>query len=276
MTKFTMTVDVDKCTGCYACFLACRDEFKGNDYLPHSAAQPDSGQNWIRVEETERGSFPKVKISYTPIMCQQCEDAPCIDAASDGVVYRNEEGIVLIDPEKAQGQKAIAESCPYGVIFWNEEKNLAQKCTFCSHLLSKDEQPRCFEACPVSAIQFGDLDDANSAVSKARAAGADEQLNPEFGLNPVVSYASLPKKFITGEVVIKNGDTEECLAGVGVVLKGSEQEQSTVTDTFGDFEFDGLTADTDYTLIISADGHPPIEQTVTTESDVNLGVIELG
>ena len=274
MTRYSMTVDVDKCTGCYACFLACRDEFQGNDYLPHSAAQPMSGQNWIRVKETERGSFPKIKVSYTPIMCQQCEDASCIDAATDGAVYRNDDGVVLIDPVKAVGQQVIADSCPYGVISWNDEQNLAQKCTFCTHLLDKSEQPRCVEVCPVSAIHFGDLDDANSAV--AQAANQGEQLNPEFGLKPVVSYAGLPKKFITGEVVVKDGDAEECLAGVSVALKGSDQEYATTTDTFGDFEFNGLAADGAYTLVISHDGYTSIERTVTTEGDVNLGVIELG
>ncbi len=274
MTKYSMTVDVDKCTGCYACFLACRDEFKGNDYLPHSSAQPETGQNWIRVEETERGIFPKVKVSYTPVMCQQCEDAPCIDAGSDGAVYRRDDGIVVIDPEKAAGQKAIADSCPYGVISWNEEQNLAQKCTFCAHLLDKGENPRCFEACPVSVIQFGDLDDASSAVAKAAREG--EQLNPEFGINPVISYSGLPKRFVTGEVIVKNGETEECMAGVGVVLKNGDQELSTTTDTFGDFEFDGLTADSNYTLVISHDDYAPVEQSITTENDVNLGVIELG
>jgi len=279
MTKYSMTVNVDNCTGCYACFLACRDEFQGNDYLPHSVAQPTStdsmaGQNWIRVEETERGTFPKVKVSYTPIMCQQCEDAPCIDAATDGAVYRRDDGIVVIDPEKAQGQKAIADSCPYDLIFWNEEKAVAQKCTFCTHLLDKNEQPRCIEACPVAAIQIGDLDDPNSVVAKAAKEG--EQLNPEFGINPVVSYTGLPKKFITGEVIVKNGDAEECVAGVSVALKSDDQERSTVTNTFGDFEFDGLTADSNYTLVISQDGFAPVERSVTTENDVNLGVIELG
>ena len=186
MTRYTMNVDIDRCTGCYACFLACRDEFNGNDYLPHSVAQPPQAQSWIRVEETERGGFPKPKVTYTPVMCQQCNDAPCIDAADDGAVYRRDDSIVLIDAEKAVGQKAIVDSCPYGVIFWNEQKALPQKCTFCAHL--EGAEPRCVVACPVAAIQFGDLDDPNSEASILIKRHRGEVLHPELGNKPKVYY----------------------------------------------------------------------------------------
>jgi Fe-S-cluster-containing dehydrogenase component len=273
MTRFAMTVDVDRCTGCYACFLACRDEFTGNDYPPHSAAQPSQAQSWIRVEETERGNFPKLKISYTPVMCQQCAEAPCIDAASDGAVYRRDDGIVIIDPERAAGQKAIVDACPYDVVFWNEEKDIAQKCTFCAHL--EGAEPRCVETCPVGALQFGDLDDPDSAVARQQASGESEFLHPELGLDPLVAYTGLPKKFVAGEVVFRGGDEEECAPGVTVVLKGAADERSSVTSFFGDFEFDGLAADTNYTLIVDHEGYTPVELALTTKSDLNLGVIEL-
>ena len=265
MSQPTMKVDVDKCTVCYACFLACRDEYTGNDYLPLSAAQPPASQSWMRVEEIERGTFPKLKVSYIPIMCQQCEDAPCIEASTDGAVYRRDDGIVIIDPEKAKGQKAIVDSCPYGVIFWNAEKALAQKCTFCAHLLEAGGEPRCIEACPVAAIQLaGDRLDEG------------EKLHPEFGLDPAVKYAGLPKNFVTGEVVIKSEDGEECAANVTVVLKSDTEEHSTVTDIFGDFEFDGLTELAGRILIIHHDGHAPIEIPLAGETSIDLGLIELG
>ena len=96
MARFGIVLDVEKCTGCYACFLACKDEFVGNDYLPTSAAQPSTGKSWLYIEEIEHGSGTKVKVDYVPIMCQHCENAPCI--ASDGAVYRRRDGIVIIDP----------------------------------------------------------------------------------------------------------------------------------------------------------------------------------
>ena len=58
-----------------------------------------------------------------------CQDAPCVDAAIDGAVYRRDDGIVIIDPEKAKGQERIVNTCPYRVIFWNQELQIPQKCT---------------------------------------------------------------------------------------------------------------------------------------------------
>ena len=109
MTRYGMVIDVDRCIGCYNCFLACRDEHAGNDHRPVAAAQPEAGQKWIDVREHERGSFPKVKVSYVPVPCLHCADAPCISAATDGAVYRRADGIVLIDPDKAVGQRDIVD-----------------------------------------------------------------------------------------------------------------------------------------------------------------------
>ena len=83
MTRYGMVIDVGRCIGCYNCFLACRDEHAGNDHRPVAAAQPDAGHKWIEVRAHERGSFPKVKVSYVPVPCQHCAEAPCI-GASDG------------------------------------------------------------------------------------------------------------------------------------------------------------------------------------------------
>jgi len=102
-----MIIDITKCSGCYNCFLACRDEFCGNDYPGYSVAQPYSGQFWMKILERERGRYPKVKVAYTPIPCMQCENAPCIEASLDGAVYRRADSMVILDPAKAQGQKQI-------------------------------------------------------------------------------------------------------------------------------------------------------------------------
>jgi Fe-S-cluster-containing dehydrogenase component len=107
MARYGMVIDISKCIGCYNCFLACRDEFAGNEYKGYASAQPMEGQNWIRVIEKERGQYPKVKVSYTPILCMHCDDAPCIKMARDGAVYKRADGIVIIDPVKAKGQKEL-------------------------------------------------------------------------------------------------------------------------------------------------------------------------
>jgi len=135
----------------------------------------------MRIIERERGQYPRVKVAYNPVLCVQCEDAPCIEAALNGTVYSRPDGIVVIDPEKAVGQKQIVSACPYRVIYWNEEKNIPQKCSFCAHLLDKGwKEPRCVELCLAGAMIFGDLEDPNSEVSKLMASNKVETLHPEY------------------------------------------------------------------------------------------------
>src|SRR4030043_485211 len=117
-----MVIDITKCNGCHNCFLACRDEHCGNDFPPYAASQPNMGHFWMRIIEEERGKYPKVKADFIAVPCMHCEKAPCVEAAEDNAVYRRPDGIVIIDPEKAKGQKDIVKSCPYRVIYWNEEK----------------------------------------------------------------------------------------------------------------------------------------------------------
>ena len=275
MSRYSLFIDVNKCTGCYNCFLACRDEFFGNDYPGYSAAQPLDGQFWMQIKEVERGTYPKPKLDYIPTPCMHCVSAPCIAAGQNGAVYRRKDGIVIIDPEKARGQQAIVASCPYRVIFWNEELQLPQKCTLCAHHLDKGEkQPRCVEACPTGALVFGDLDDPQSEVAKLVAAPGAELFHPEYGTNPSVCYAGIPKRMVVGEVVLKDRD-DECAQGVEVLLEGDNARLETVTDIFGDFEFDGLPGHTAYTLTISKSGYAAKKLEVNTIRNVNLGEIVL-
>ena len=275
MTRFGMLIDITKCNGCFNCFLSCRDEYYGNDYESYSAAQPLNGQFWMQVKEIERGSYPKPKLSYIPTPCMQCQDAPCIDAATDGAVYRREDGIVIIDPEKAKGQEGIAKACPYRVIFWNKELELPQKCTFCAHRLDEGVKlPRCVEACPTGALIFGDLDDPASDIAKLAAGLETEVLLPEYETQPNVLYYGVPKRFIAGEVVLAD-QPGECAPGVKIVLEGANGKQETVSDSYGDFEFEGLAKNTKFALTVSYDGYVSQTCEVVTQKDVNLGEIVL-
>ncbi len=269
-----MVIDIDKCNGCYSCYLACKDEYVGNDFLPYSVAQSNDGKPFISVTEKERGKCPTVKVDYIPLPCLQCADAPCVNKAVNSEVYRRPDGIVVIDPEKALGKREIVTYCPNRVISWNEEKNLPQKCTFCVHLLEKGaKEPRCVEACPVGALLFGDLDDPNSKVSKLAKAKGTEEMNPEYSLKPSVLYRNLPKRFIAGEVVLEK--QKACAQGIKVVLKCDESEQTCVTDFMGDFEFDGLNSNKAFKVIIAAEGYKSQEIEVKTLTDVVLGEVLL-
>ncbi len=273
--KYGMVIDVTKCNGCYNCFLSCRDEYCGNDYPPYSAAQPSSGHFWMKVVEKERGQYPRVKVAYTSIPCMQCEKPSCVSAALNGGAYQRDDGIVIIDPEKAVGQKEIMNACPYRVIYWNEEKKLPQKCTFCAHLLDKGwKEPRCVEACPTAALLFGDLNDPNSEIANVVASGKIEVLHPEYALEPKVKYIGLPKRFIAGEVVFRDKQ-DESAEGVKVTLKGAGMEKTTATDNYGDFEFEGLEADKEYTVAVEQKGYTTKKLKTKTKIDIYLGEIVL-
>jgi len=274
MTRYGMVIDIDKCTGCYNCFLTCRDEFAGNEYKGYAAPQPMTGGNWIRLIEKERGQYPKVKVAYTPLTCMQCENAGCIKVAQNKAVYRRPDGIVIIDPVKAKGQKQIVDGCPYRIIEWNEELQVPQKCILCAHMLDKGEKvPRCVESCPTGALGFGDLDDPNSEASKRLASGESEVLHPEFGLKEKVQYIGLPKKFVAGTVVY--GDKDEVAVGIEVVLEGNGEVRKAKTNGFGDFEFEGLADNTDYTVKVEAKGYKAKSVKARTQKDLTLDEIVL-
>lgn len=275
MARLSLLIDVTKCSGCHNCFLACRDEYYGNDYSPYSAPQPLDGQFWMQVKEIERGSYPKPKLDYIPLPCLQCETAPCVAVATDGAVYRRDDGIVLIDPKKAKGQKAIVNACPYRVVFWNAELELPQKCTLCAHRLDEGvKEPRCVEACPTGALVFGDLDDPNSEIAKLSAALKTETYHPEYNASPAVKYVGLPKRFIAGEVV-RRDVPGECAEGVAVTLESDGLRLEARTDSYGDFEFDGLEKNVDYRVRIDREGYASMIIEVFTQTDVDLGEIVL-
>jgi len=275
MSRYAILIDIAKCNGCYNCFLACRDEHYNNDYPGYSAAQPLNNQFWMQLQEIERGVYPKPKLSYIPTPCMHCASAPCISAAKDGAVYRRPDGVVVIDPEKAVGQKEIVNACPYRVIYWNEEKRVPQKCTMCAHRLDEGEKmPRCVESCPTGALVFGDLDDAGSEIANLAANSEFQPLHPEFGTAPLVRYLGLPKRFVAGEVVFADKEGE-CGAGVQVILQGEDGERRTVTDIFGDFEFEGLEKNKTYSVAVAAGGYRPLTLEFSTRRDVNLGEILL-
>ena len=275
MTTYGMLIDIDRCTGCYNCFLACRDEHAGNDYRPIAAPQPEGGHKWIDVLEHERGKLPRVRVDYVPLPCQQCRSATCVSQAPDGAVYRRADGIVLIDPERAKGHPEIVASCPYRVISWNAAENVAQKCTFCAHLLDAGwKEPRCVEACPTEALVFGDLDDPASRISQLLKSKLTEELHPEFGLTPSVRYVRLPKRFVSGEIAFADRMSEPAV-GVRVSLHNGTNSHDGVTDLYGEFAFNGLDADASYRLSIAAPGYRSREIDIGARKDVDLGTVVL-
>ena len=159
MKEWYFIIDVAKCWDCNNCFITCKDEHEGNDWPGYTMAQPRHDQRWINVFRRERGQYPLIDVAYRPTPCMHCKDAPCVKA-SGGAISRRDDGIVLIDPQQSKGRKDLIGSCPYGVIFWNEEKDIPQKCTMCAHLLDGGwPQPRCVQACFTGALKALSLEE---------------------------------------------------------------------------------------------------------------------
>ena len=262
-------IDVGICNGCYCCQIVCKDEHVGNDWTPYAKPQPDTGQFWLKQHEFIRGTVPKVKMYYRPILCMHCDEAPCIPSCPiEGAIYKRDDGLVIIDPEKCTGCKNCVDACPYGVIYFNEDLNIAQKCTGCAHLLDKGwKEPRCADACPTGAIKFGEESELKEQIKKA------ELLHPEYKAKPRVYYLNIPRKFVAGTVY--DPVEKEVIIGAGCTLSSNGKKLTATTDGFGDFWFEGLDIGT-YELKIDAKGFASKTiGSISTEKDMNLGDIPL-
>jgi len=261
-------IDVAKCNGCYSCQIACKDEHVGNDWPPFALSQPDTGHFWLKLEEKTHGSVPKVKVAYTAKPCMHCDSAPCILAGGDAV-YKREDGLVIIDPEKAKGKKELLDSCPYDAIFWNEELNLPQKCTGCAHLVGEGRPPRCVEVCPTDALSFGEEEEFGDLILKA------EVMLPEAKTKPRVYYLNLPYNFLAAAIFDPLAD--ECIEGATVILTNQEtgKKETTLSDDFGDFWFKRLKPAT-YSIQIQKEGYLPLKiDDIKLEESLNLGDLAL-
>ncbi|MBO5976154.1 MAG: oxidoreductase, partial [Oscillospiraceae bacterium] len=205
----------------------------------------------------------------TPTFCNHCKNAPCLAAAENGAVYRRDDGLIIIDPEKAAGQKQLVDACPYGAIYWNEALSLPQKCTGCAHLLDNGVSvPRCVEACPTDALVFGE-----ESALKELLAGATT-LRPELGLAPQVYYRHLPGQFIGGTVY--DIEEEEIIEGAKCRLLSGGKTWIDYSDDFGDFWFKDL-PEGKFSLVITAKGYKDVNiaDISTIGNCVSLGDIPM-
>ena len=164
-----LVINYNICNGCYNCQVACKDEHVANDWSPIAKPQPDTGQFWNKVYDNVRGQVPKVRMTYEHSICQHCDDAPCIPACNVDAIYKRPDGAVVIDPDKCRGNQLCMSACPYeNVIYFNDALNIAQKCTFCAHLLDDGwTEPRCVDACPTGAFTFGEEEDLKELIALA-------------------------------------------------------------------------------------------------------------
>lgn len=280
MSKWFLIVDVARCCNCQNCVIATKDEYVGNNFPGYAAAQPQSGHEWFTIDRHVRGSGSMVDVTYVPRMCNHCDAAPCISAGV-GAVRKRPDGIVIIDPVKAKGNRKLVSSCPYGAITWNEASQLPQQWIFDAHLLDQGwREPRCAQVCPTGALKAVKTSDEEMAKI------VDEQgltvLRDELrGTRPRVLYRNLQcvkRHFVGGNVVSNAGDGRlDNVEGATVKLEPPEgTSRTTQTDRYGDFKFDDLPgAGERYAVRINHAAQGIASITLTLTESRYLGSIEL-
>ena len=255
----------NRCNGCRGCQVACKDEHCDQAWPPYSEAQPIIGQFWMKVTDRERGRVPWVKVTYELTWCNHCEKCALIEKAPEAV-YRRDDGLVIIDPERAKGIEGLAEACPYGTVYWNEDLGLAQKCTGCAHLLDNGwEVPRCVDACATEALLYVDEEEA-------RALGAEPSEQGK-STGSKIWYLNVPKRFIVGTLVDLEADEVVIGAKVELLAADGSVVAELETDDFGDFKFDQVEP-ADYKVLLSC-GDKKIEVNADcTAEDIYVGVID--
>ncbi|GBD03233.1 Menaquinone reductase, iron-sulfur cluster-binding subunit [bacterium HR19] len=230
--RWGMVIDLDLCTGCGACVIACKIE---NNIPPTGYTERDRG---TEIEWMSLIPAGEDKDYMIPIPCLHCDNPPCTKVCPVGATYINDEGLVVQIWDRCIGCRYCQVSCPYERKFftwkkpeWPETylqwlnpdvptrpKGVVEKCTFCSHRIRKlkerarDEDreiedkelvrlPACAEVCPTGAITFGNLADPESTVSQLAKSPRAFRLGEHLGTEPKVIYLAKEKrKFISKEV----------------------------------------------------------------------------
>jgi Fe-S-cluster-containing dehydrogenase component len=254
------------------------DEYVGNEFPGYTKPMPRHGHKWINILQKERGQVPMIDIAYVPTMCNHCDDPPCMKNAG-GAITKRDDGIVLIDPEKAKGRKDLVDACPYGHIWWNEELQVPQHWPFDAHLIDDGwQQTRGHQSCPTGAMRALSIED-EAMERMARDQGL-EVMRPDLGARPRVYYRNLwrySKCFIGGTLSAEAGGVVDCVEGAQVrLLRNGAVVAECTSDNYGDFKFDKLDENSGaYMVEITAKGRGKRTVEARLGASVNLGEIRL-
>jgi len=237
--RWGMTVDVDRCTGCQACVVACQSE---NNVPVVGKAQIAYGRqmNWMRVERWQEGTAAQPTSLFLPMFCQHCEIAPCEPVCPVYAAYQTKEGLNAQAYNRCVGTRYCGNNCPYHVRRFNwfnftwappldvqlnpdvtvRQLGVMEKCTMCLQRIvaakdaareagrpvrDGDMQTACQQTCPTQAITFGNLKDPEALVSKLSLSTRGYHVLEELGTTPAVTYL---KKVVRAEPAGGHGGSE--------------------------------------------------------------------
>ena len=199
-TRWGMLIDTNNLTETEIEVMvnACQKEHGWGSEL-HSIG--DQKPNWIKKIKVKDRSTEKV--TSLPLMCQHCDQPPCVDVCPTNASMKREDGIVLVDRHLCIGCRYCMMACPYDArSFVHEDltnqkehmprgKGTVESCTLCVHRIDNGEQPVCVSSINSDAIIFGDLKDSNSNINKTLRKIQSTQIRADLNLNTGIRYSGI-------------------------------------------------------------------------------------
>jgi Fe-S-cluster-containing dehydrogenase component/formate-dependent nitrite reductase membrane component NrfD len=192
MANYGFAIDLRKCIGCHACTIACKAEHE----IPVGV-----NRNWVKT--VEKGLFPDTRRFFFPVLCNQCDEAPCARICPTNALFKRRDGIVDLNSDSCIGCRACMEACPYDQLFIDPNTRTAEKCNFCANRVENRLLPACVSVCPTECRIFGDLDDPTSEVSRIVQHEAFMVRKPEKGTGPKVFYLGADDSVIRPEATVR-------------------------------------------------------------------------
>jgi Fe-S-cluster-containing dehydrogenase component/formate-dependent nitrite reductase membrane component NrfD len=192
MPNYGFAIDLRKCIGCHACTIACKAEHE----IP-------VGVNRCWVKTVEKGVFPATRRFFFPVLCNQCDEAPCARICPTHALFRRPDRIVDLNGDACIGCRACMVACPYDQLFIDPNTHTAEKCNFCANRVENELLPACVSVCPTECRIFGDLDDPSSEVARIAQLEAVSVRKPEKGTKPKVFYIGAEESAIQPEAAVR-------------------------------------------------------------------------